>query len=270
MDLNKLRVFVKVAELKSVTGAAKPLGISPATVSRYIASLQSTLKTQLYVHKGKYIEITEYGEHLSRISKDFIKEFEETLFLFEGNTDALAGQLKILCPYKLGEIWLLNKLDTFRETYPQIRFSLCFEDSQLASFLSQVDIAILPYRLSSGNFIQKLLFSSPLAFFASPTFLEKHPSLDATHFQSHCIVSKHDEGEFEHERPYLVDNHSIVMSFVQSHAGIGLIPEFLGKRAGLTQVSPSQNKLIHYYIAYHEGIKKDKKVSLFKEFLSQN
>ncbi len=269
MDLNKLRVFIKVAELKSVTGASKTLGISPATVSRYIASLQSTLKTQLYVNKGKYIEITEHGDHLSRISKEFVKEFEEALFLFEGNTDALTGQLKILCPYKLGELWLLKKLDQFRETHPQIRFSISFEDSQISSFLSAIDIAIIPYRLSSGNFIQKLIFSSPLAFFASPQFLEKYPSLDALHFQSYCIVSKHDEGEIEFQRAYVVDNHSVVMSFIESGTGIGLVPEFLGKRAGLTQVSPSQTKMVHYYLVYHEGLKKDKKVALLKEFLGK-
>lgn len=270
MDLNKLRVFVKVAELKSVTMAAKSLNLSAATVSRYIASLQESLKRKIYVHKGKYIEITEYGEHLGKISREFIKGFEDTLSFFEDQTDPISGYLKVLCPYKLGEIWLLNKLDSFRERYSQIRFTLCFEDSQISSFLNQADIAILPYKLTSGNFIQKLLFSSPLSFFASSDFLKSSPSFHEKNFEPYCIMSITDENDFAVKRPYVVDNHSIVMSCIQQNIGIGLIPEFLGKRAGLVQMSVPEDKRIQYYIAYHSGLKNDKKVSLFKEFIAKN
>jgi len=61
VPLNAIRAFVAIAREKSVTRAAKELGITQSSVSRYLAVLEEYLGTELLKGRGRGSELTDFG-----------------------------------------------------------------------------------------------------------------------------------------------------------------------------------------------------------------
>lgn len=61
LSLNAVRAFVQIARDRSVTGAAKSLGITQSSVSRHLAVLETYLGAKLIERRGRYTELTEFG-----------------------------------------------------------------------------------------------------------------------------------------------------------------------------------------------------------------
>ena len=66
MDWDKLRVFKVVAELESMTAAAKRLGESTPTVSRKIDELEESLQSKLFVRSTRGMVLTDAGKKALR------------------------------------------------------------------------------------------------------------------------------------------------------------------------------------------------------------
>ena len=64
MNLKQLEAFVRVAETKSFSKAAKQLYLTQPTVSAHIASLERELSTCLLVRNTKEVSLTESGKEL--------------------------------------------------------------------------------------------------------------------------------------------------------------------------------------------------------------
>ncbi|SPP98049.1 LysR family transcriptional regulator [Bradyrhizobium vignae] len=61
VPLNAIRVFVTIAREGSVTRAARTLGTTQSSVSRYLSVLQDYFGTDLVERKGRRSELTEFG-----------------------------------------------------------------------------------------------------------------------------------------------------------------------------------------------------------------
>ncbi|MDA9523404.1 LysR family transcriptional regulator [Bradyrhizobium sp. CCBAU 11434] len=61
VPLNAIRVFVTIAREGSVTRAARTLGTTQSSVSRYLSVLQDYFGTNLVERKGRRSELTEFG-----------------------------------------------------------------------------------------------------------------------------------------------------------------------------------------------------------------
>jgi len=69
MNIDKLKLFIAVAESLSFTKASEMMHLSQSNVSRYIAELESTLQTELFERTTRSVKLTQTG----------------TLFLAEAN-----------------------------------------------------------------------------------------------------------------------------------------------------------------------------------------
>jgi LysR family glycine cleavage system transcriptional activator len=66
VPLNAIRAFVAIAREKSVTRAAKKLGITQSSVSRYLAVLEEYLGTELLEGRGRGSDLTDFGRLFAR------------------------------------------------------------------------------------------------------------------------------------------------------------------------------------------------------------
>ncbi len=64
MDLRRLRTFVAVAELGTVSKAALHLRISQSALSRQISDLEQELSVRLFDRVGRCLVLTAIGEEL--------------------------------------------------------------------------------------------------------------------------------------------------------------------------------------------------------------
>src|SRR6478735_5659395 len=64
INVNLLRLFVKVAETESIAGGARLLDIDPSIASRQIAALERAFKTKLLTRTTRRLSLTPAGTTL--------------------------------------------------------------------------------------------------------------------------------------------------------------------------------------------------------------
>jgi DNA-binding transcriptional LysR family regulator len=124
MDLRRLKTFVSVAELGTVSKAAVQLRIGQPALSRQISDLQQELGLRLFERVGRRLILTAEGKQLlvdcRRVLNDLHSVRERADLLRRGNT----GVLKVLAPPHTIESVLSGFLPRHAHSFPQIRVEL--------------------------------------------------------------------------------------------------------------------------------------------------
>ncbi|MBB4200084.1 hypothetical protein CCR94_04590 [Rhodoblastus sphagnicola] len=78
MNLHQLRIFCAIAQSKTLTQAAKQMGLTQPTLSQQLSSLEEKVGTKLFERTLNQMEITVAGEFLLRRALQILNEVEST------------------------------------------------------------------------------------------------------------------------------------------------------------------------------------------------
>src|SRR5215470_18596588 len=124
MDLRRLRTFVAVAELGTVSKAAVRMRIGQPALSRQIADLQQELGLRLFDRVGRGLVLTAEGEQLltdcRRVLTDLDAVRERAEVLRRGDT----GVLKVAAPPHTIESVLSGFLPRYAQRFPNVHVEL--------------------------------------------------------------------------------------------------------------------------------------------------
>lgn len=244
-DLNQVRLFAKVAEKQSVTGAARALGKPKSTVSRDLARLEASLGVTLMQRSNRRLTLTDSGrlflQHAQRILGD-LADAEAAV----GRLNAVPrGLLRISAPFTSGHALLAPLLPGFLERYPEVQISLELENRRVDLLGEDFDVAIRAGPLEDSSLTSRKLGHAVFGLFASPAYLarrDRPESLDD--LVRHDIVDKGGlpgskrwkfdgpDGAVEVEvAPRLSINDPAALRIaLLGGAGIGWLPGFLAAR----------------------------------------
>ena len=118
--LQELTVFARIVGTGSLSAAARDLGMSPALVSRRLASLETRLGVRLVNRTTRSLHLTDEGaayyETCSRVLAD-IQEADATVSA--GRADP-RGILRVAAPASFGNQHVAPLVPKFAERYPEI------------------------------------------------------------------------------------------------------------------------------------------------------
>lgn len=77
VNINPLRLFVKVAETESIAAAARQLDVAPSIASRQIAALERAFKTKLLTRTTRRLSLTPAGATLLEWARATVEGYEE-------------------------------------------------------------------------------------------------------------------------------------------------------------------------------------------------
>ena len=124
MDLRRLKTFVAVADLGTVTKAAVHLRIGQPALSRQISDLQQELGLRLFDRVGRGLVLTAQGEQLlvdcRRVLTDLNSVRERADVLRRGDS----GALKVLAPPHTIESVLSGFLPRYAQSFPHVQVEL--------------------------------------------------------------------------------------------------------------------------------------------------
>ncbi|ALS21016.1 MULTISPECIES: LysR family transcriptional regulator [Paenibacillus] len=124
MELRQLQYFVKVARKQHVTQAAEELHVAQSAVSRQIRQLEEELGVQLFVQKGRNLQITAVGKlFLSRIEA-VLTDLERAVNEIHEYLDPEHGEIRVGFPHSLGIYLLPTVIAHFRKNHPKVKFRL--------------------------------------------------------------------------------------------------------------------------------------------------
>src|SRR5262247_1388690 len=165
MDLRRLEVFVKVAELGSFSRAAEALFLTQPTVSEHVRGLEEDLGVQLLDRLGRGAVPTPAGELLLNYARRVLvlmREARQAIDQFQGR---LSGELVVGGSTIPGEYVLPALIGQFKTKYPDISISLLIGDSrQVTSWIEdgRAEVGMVGARPGARTLVSRELIPDEL------------------------------------------------------------------------------------------------------------
>jgi DNA-binding transcriptional LysR family regulator len=133
MDLRRLEIFAKVAELGSFSRAADALFLTQPTISEHVRSLEDELGVQLLDRLGRGTTPTRAGQLLLGYAQRMLTLAREAQQAVDQLQGRMSGELAVGGSTIPGEYVLPALIGAFKTKYPDISISLLIGDSRQVS-----------------------------------------------------------------------------------------------------------------------------------------
>lgn len=249
MELSKYEVFLKVAELGSITHAAELLGYTQPAVSRVIADLEREWGIPLLIRGRIGVRLTPEGEHLL----PDIRAVCGAQHVLEGSVERLlgldGGTVRVGTFHSVAANWLPYIIRTFLAVYPKVDIQISYdlEYSAIESKLIRGEIdcgfVTLPLNIPSTPPLQTYFLKRDQLCAVLP---ENHPLAGASAYP----ITRFAQDDFipireDHDRDmsnifrscgvkpnirYLAEDSNIIASMIENGLGVGIMSALILSR----------------------------------------
>ncbi|HXZ06820.1 MAG TPA: LysR family transcriptional regulator [Paraburkholderia sp.] len=172
--LQNMRVFARVVEAGSFTGAAQHLNTTTAYCSRAVSDLEAHLRTRLLNRTTRRIALTEAGErYLQRCEQ--ILAYVEQAEAEAGDAHARpSGRLKVHAMSSFGLHYVVPAVGRYQQRYPEVQIELTLAQ-RIPDLLDEgYDVSLtLATDLPDSGLVSQRLGSAFSIVCASPEYLER-------------------------------------------------------------------------------------------------
>lgn len=131
MEINQLKYFCVLANIRHFTKAAKEISISQSALSRAIGKLEQELGAPLFRRGGRDIRLTPQGQRFLVHAEKALRELEKGRLEMEEGRDPGHGVISLSFMHSLGIHILPQLLSEFKQLYPNIQFNLNQDNSSV-------------------------------------------------------------------------------------------------------------------------------------------
>lgn len=285
----EMRTFAQVVEAGSFVGAAEPLEMSKAAVSRHVGALEARLGVRLLHRTTRKLSLTEEGELFYLRCKELLSGVEAAESEISSRRGEAIGLLRVSAPMSFGNLHLGDAWVQFRARHPKVSFDVTLSDRLVDIVEEGFDLAIRISQLRSSSLISRKLASTRMVACASPRYLARHGRPEhPAELARHSVIaysnwSMHDEWAFDgpegavrvHTTPSVRTNSGdTCRASALAHAGVILQPSFLVGRdleeGSLVELFPQYRSLeMGVYAVYGSRQHLAPKLRLLIDFLAR-
>lgn len=174
MNIEHLKLFVRLASTNNISLAGQELGLSPAVASAHISKLEQSLGVRLVHRTTRKVSLTEEGVSFLPHAEEVLASVEAARSSVGAGSSLPKGTLRVTAPASFGRMHLVPALKGFMERYPDLNFDLRLTDSIVDLVEGGFDIAIRNAALKDSSLIARKLAVDHRILCASPEYLAKH------------------------------------------------------------------------------------------------
>ncbi len=205
MELENLRIFVKVAELTSFSRAAEQLGMPKSRVSLHVKALEAELGSRLLQRTTRAVRPTPDGELFLARAKVLVNEADELASMFHA-TSTLRGRVRIDLPITFARNVIIPRLPELLAQHPQLELVVSTTDRRVDVVRDGFDCVMRIGALSDSGLTARRLGELRMINCASPGYVRRHGTprtLDdlERHLLVHYSLTGGDEPSFEYPHP---------------------------------------------------------------------
>jgi DNA-binding transcriptional LysR family regulator len=127
-DLAGLSLFLRVADKKSFTAAARELRVTPSAISQAITALEERLGVRLLQRTTRSVGLTEAGARFLARLRPALGEVRASFEALDELRDRPAGTLRLTIPRIAARRFLDPRLAAFMAAYPEIHLDVTVDD----------------------------------------------------------------------------------------------------------------------------------------------
>jgi DNA-binding transcriptional LysR family regulator len=242
-DIKPIRVFLKVAELRSFAAAARSLMMTPASVTRIIAKLEEDLHQQLFVRTTRQVALTTAGALVAARYGSVVDDFDRVTQEITQAVLPDRGRLAINAPMSLGMQLLPTLISSFRLAYPNIAVEVNLTDTLIDIVEENCDLAIrISGPPSDKSTIWRKICEVPRFAVAAPSLWNRLPrpqtpdELPKPHCMSYASDGRAETWVFSKDgvkrsisagTSIVSNNGDFLYSLAKSGNGIAVLPGFI-------------------------------------------
>jgi DNA-binding transcriptional LysR family regulator len=184
--VSQIEVFVRVAELSSLTLAAEELRMSTSAVSRSLQALESRLGVRLIERTTRRLWLTEAGHHYLRSCKALLSDFYESESSVRSVVAEPMGTLTVTSSLSFAARYIAPEIPALTQRYPKLLIRLITENRYQNFIEEGIDVAIRTREQEPDSSISmRKLGETRRILAATPAYLQQygvptHPH-DLTH-----------------------------------------------------------------------------------------
>lgn len=194
-----MRLFTSVVAAGSLSEAARRAGLTPATMSRRLASLEDSLGVRLLNRTTRMLSLTEAGQvYLSR-AKRILADVEETHQMVTQLEKSPQGTLRVHAPRPFGQRRIAPAIREYCRRFPGVTVELTLMDALIDLMEAGADIAIRIGQLSDSgsSMIARRLGENRRTICATPEFLAEYgrPKRPGDLGRFNCLIYRFHQGQ---------------------------------------------------------------------------
>lgn len=290
--LKGLAIFVRAAQYRSFSEAARQLGMSPSAVSRAVLRLEDDLGIRLLQRTTRSLTLTEDGIRFHERCQQIINELEEAELEVKRSQSTPTGTLRLDLTFAFGKMHIAPVLQSFAEQYPELKLNVSFNDRLIDLIDEGIDATVRIGTSSDSRLIMQSLAIERLVTCVSPKYQAQYSvPITPTELVHHRCVNfvypqtrRGAEWKFEQDGNQLgfcvnshlqFDNAEVVLETAIQGAGIVQLPKFMvasaiarGELKPILQSHTAQSGL-PIAVVYPQKRHLSAKVRAFVEFMTE-
>ncbi|MGN8259537.1 LysR substrate-binding domain-containing protein [Pseudomonas sp. SMSB3] len=232
--LKTIQAFEQAARFGNVARAAEVLDLTPSAVSHQLAKLEAMIGRQLFVRGARGVALTPVGEQ-------YLQEVSGLLHSLAIATERASSDVSLDClrlhsSPSFGLLWLMPRLEAFREEYPAIQINLSCSYEALHFSRDQIDVDIRHGEPNWPSYEVRTMANETFEVLAAPKLLARQPVrhagdlLDRDLILSEATLLKWPAWFAQHglarpEKPYALSFDRSYMSLEAASHGLGFALE---------------------------------------------
>ena len=174
MNIDHLKLFVRIANTNNISVAGRELNVSPAVASAHINKLEENLGVRLIHRTTRKVSLTDEGKLFLPHAEEVLSSIETAQAAVGVGSQTPQGTLRVTAPASFGRLHLVPAMEEFLASYPQLNIDFRFSDSILDLIEGGFDIAIRDAVLKDSNLHARKLADDKRIIVASPDYIKKY------------------------------------------------------------------------------------------------
>lgn len=188
--IDRLRLFIGVAECLSFVEAARALRISAAAASRAIAALEDDLRVPLFRRTTRAVSLTQEGTVYLERARTALAELDAAAIDLRGENAEPRGSLIISAPVVFGRMHILPVVNALLSAHRRLNAQLVLTDRVVRLVDEGIDIAVRIADLADSALHAVRLGDVRRVLVASPDYLARRGTpARLTDLYDHCLVA---------------------------------------------------------------------------------
>jgi DNA-binding transcriptional LysR family regulator len=255
LDWDDLRTFLMIARHRTLSGAARALGVQQPTMGRRLEALEQRAGAVLLQKTPTGYVLTEAGEAVLANVERIEAETQAVERLIAGKDLRLEGTVRLTTLETLAAEILPPVLAAFRISHPSVRVEIVAATRSLSLTKREADVALRMAPFTQSDLVARKVGQVAFGLYAAPGYLQRFGTPDWAHAGlGHALIQTEPDLLDTPEMRWLrglapladvaVASNSRLVHRAAAREGIGIacLARYLGDaEPGLTYLQPPEN-----------------------------
>lgn len=285
VDWALINSFTKVAELGSLTKAARVLGKTQPTVGRHIQELESLLGVTLFDRLPHGLQPTEKGLDMIASARSMEAAATDFQRIAAGRQESLAGTIRISVNEVFGVLVMPGLLTEFRTFHPNIDIEMVVSNRVSNLLHREADLAVRMVRPVQNDLVARKVTEFDIGFYAHHHYLRKHGTPRGWDDLSKYTLIGFDQDSLildaargmgipvsATDFTFRCDSILAQMAAIRAGMGIGVV------QVWIAQQYPELYRIVEeipippleLWLAAHKDLRHNKRIRLLMDFLAEH